>query len=359
MIFNRALTREFSRSALAVFLALLGILLTTQLIRLLTEAAGGKLVPAAVLALLGFSALNYLSILLSLTVFISVLMTLSRCYRDSEMVVWFSSGLPLTAFIRPVLIFSVPMVLAIGMLSMFLSPWALGGSAEYRQRVDSRNDLSRVTPGNFIESAGADRVYFVESVAGDVAKVKNVFVSSTQNGHLGVMVAGEGRTQIMPDGSRFLMLLNGLRYEGQPGGADYRVMSFGRYAIKVEDVAISGAEARPSHMSLIALMKDPTPENMGELVWRVGIPLSSLILALIAIPLSFINPRAGRSLNMGFAILIYMFYSNLISISQAWVRQEKLGFLPGLLGIHLVMLLAVIGLFWWRMTLISWVRWRK
>src|SRR5664279_72790 len=113
MIFRRALLREFSQTAVAVFVALFAILLTTQLIRLLNEAAGGTLASQAVVALLGFGAINYLPVVLSLTVFVAVLLTLSRWYRDSEMIIWFTSGLPLTAWVRPVMRFALPLVLAI------------------------------------------------------------------------------------------------------------------------------------------------------------------------------------------------------------------------------------------------------
>src|SRR4051812_39788062 len=106
MIYQRAAQREFAQTAVAVFVVLFAILMTTQLIRLLGQAAGGKLAPEAVMALLGFGALGYLPTLLSLTVFIAILMTLSRAYRDSEMVVWFSSGLSLQAWISPVLKFA-------------------------------------------------------------------------------------------------------------------------------------------------------------------------------------------------------------------------------------------------------------
>ena len=136
MIFRRALLREFSQTAVTVFVALFAILLTTQLIRLLNQAAGGKLAPDAVIALLGFGAINYLPVLLSLTVFVAVLLTLSRWYRDSEMIIWFASGLPLTTWVWPVIRFALPLVVAIAVLSMFLSPWALTKSGEYRQDID-------------------------------------------------------------------------------------------------------------------------------------------------------------------------------------------------------------------------------
>ena len=124
MIFQRALLREFGNLALAVFATLFAVTLTTQLIRLLGQAASGQVLSEGVLALLGFSALNYLPVLLSLTLFVTVLMAISRSYRDSEMVIWFSAGQSLIAWVRPVLTFALPLVGVIAVLSLFLSPWA-------------------------------------------------------------------------------------------------------------------------------------------------------------------------------------------------------------------------------------------
>ena len=359
MIFQRALLREFTQSAMALFVALFAILLTTQLIRLLSEAAGGKLASAAVIALLGFSALNYLPVLLSLTLFVAILMTLSRLYRDSEMVVWFVAGVPLTAWVRPVLRFALPMILAIALLSMFLSPWALNRSAEFRQRMEQSNDVSKVTPGTFNESSGSDRVFFVEGITGDQQRVRNIFVSSLMNGRMGVMAAAQGHTETAANGDRFLVMENGRRYEGAPGTPEYRVMEFGRYAVRIETAELRGVADTPNNMPLWELVRKSTPENLGEIVWRVGIPLAALNLALLAIPLSFVNPRAGRTNNLIFAILTFMIYSNLISLSQAWVRQQRLPFEVGIWAVHVLMLAILMVLFWRRLSVVSWKRlWR-
>src|SRR5918998_3239263 len=125
MIFHKALLREFANAGIATFFVLLGIALTMQLVKLLGQAATGLITSTGVLALLGFTLLNYLPVLLSLTTFIAVLMTLTRSYRDSEMVVWFSSGLGLVRWIRPVLSFALPLALVIGLTSLVLSPWAV------------------------------------------------------------------------------------------------------------------------------------------------------------------------------------------------------------------------------------------
>ncbi|HZD19079.1 MAG TPA: LptF/LptG family permease, partial [Burkholderiales bacterium] len=167
MIFHRALLREFATLAGAVFMTLFAIALTTQLIRLLGKAAGGSIPTDAVLAFLGFFALAALPVLLSLTMFISVLLTLTRGWRDSEMVIWFASGLPLTAWLKPVMIFALPQIAVIAALSLFISPWAAQMASQYSTKLESRDDVSRVTPGVFGETSNKERVFFVESVSGE------------------------------------------------------------------------------------------------------------------------------------------------------------------------------------------------
>jgi lipopolysaccharide export system permease protein len=359
MIFHRAALREFTQTAVAVFVALFAVLLTTQLIRLLGEAAGNKIASESVIALLGFGAINYLPVLLSLTLFISVLLTLSRAYRDSEMVVWFAAGLSLTAWLRPVLKFALPLVSAIALLSMFLSPWALTKSTEYRQRMDQRDDVSRVAPGAFNESAVADRVFFVESIPGDDTHVKNVFISSIQNGRLGIMAAATGHTETMPNGDKFLVLDRGRRYEGTAGTAEYRVMEFERYAVRTDTREARGIEQTPKNLPVWELLAKPTAANLGEFLWRIGIPLAALNLALLAIPLAFVNPRAGRTNNLIFALLTYMIYNNLISLSQAWVIQGRIPFEIGVWAVHVTMFVALLLMFSRRIFVLSWGRlWR-
>lgn len=358
MIFLRTLLREFANLAVAVFLSLFLIALTTRLIRLLGQAAGGKIPSDAVVAYLGFAALNVLPVLLSLTLFITVLLAINRSWRDSEMVIWFNSGLSLAAWIRPVLIFAAPLVLVIAALSFFISPWAAQKSEQYRSRVDSRDDISRIEPGTFGESRSHGRVFFVESVAGDKSSVQNVFVNSTQHERTGVMMSQRGFLENAPNGDRFLVLLSGRRYEGTPGEADFRVMEFDRYATRIQTKEGDEPVATQKSTSTLGLVESPTRSNLGELLWRIGMPVSALILAMLAIPLSFVNPRAGRSVNLLFALLTYMLYSNLISVSQARVAQGKLAFSTGWWLVHAVMLVVLLVLFAQRMSLLR-LPWRK
>ena len=352
-IFHRSLVSEFASNGLLVFAVLLGIIVVSQLIRLLSQAVSGLIAVDGVMALLGFSAMNYLPVLLSISLFISILLTLSRCYRDSEMVVWFCSGIGLTRWIRPVLWYALPVVGLIALLSLVLSPWALRKADEFKIKLESRDDVTSATPGLFRESRQADRVYFIDNVDAGSNRVGNIFVQSEQNGKLGTMAAKQGLQETLPNGDRFLVLLNGTRYEGTPGQRDYRIVEFERYAMRIDAAPVKQAEPQVKTMTTLALWRNPTTWNLSELEWRIGLPLSAAILALLAIPLGYVNPRAGRSFNLILAIVLYMLYNNMISVTNTWVGQAKLSPGIGLWGIHAVMLTITLLMFYRRMALFS------
>ena len=359
MIFQRAIRRELTQSTAGVFVALFAILLTTQLIRLLGDAADGSIAPSAVVALLGFASINYLPSLLSVSVFIAILLTLSRSYRDSEMVVWFSAGQSLLSFVRPIMVFAFPLITTIVVLSLFLSPWSLLKSSQYRGNLDVQKDTSILSPGIFQESSDGNRIIFVESVAQNEAQVKNVFVSSMEDKGLGVTMAATGHQEIAENGDRFIVLEKGRRYELTPGSPEFRTLDYARYALRIETKEARGIVATPKNMPTLQLIQIPEPSYRAELLWRLGIPLSAVVLALLAIPLSFVNPRAGRSANMLLALFMYFIYNNLLTISQAWVADGKVSFIYGLLSIHLLMGLLLPIFFFYRMTLFSFASRRR
>ena len=352
-IFHRTLVREFAGMGVPIFVILLGIVVFTQLIRLLGESVSGVLAVDGILALLGFSALNYLPVLLSLSLFLSVLLTLTRSYRDSEMVVWFCSGIGLTRWIRPVMWYALPVVGVIALLSLGLSPWALSKANEFKHQMDSRDDVSVAIPGTFRESKHDDRVYFIENAEVGKNRVGNIFVQSVQHGRTGIMVARQGLQETAPNGDRFLVLLNGTRYEGTPGQHDFRIVEFERYAMRIEAVEAKQGEAQLQSLSTLYLLRNPGRWSTAELEWRLGLPLSALILTLLAIPLGFVNPRAGRSLNFVMALVIYMLYNNLISMTNSWVGQGKIGPVIGFWGIHALMYALMALLFYRRLSVFS------
>lgn len=353
MIFERAIRREFAQAAAGISVALLAIMTSVQLIRLLKDAAGGRLAPEGVITLLGFGALKFLPMLLTLTLFVAILLSLSRLYRDSEMVVWLSSGLPLTAWVKPVMLFAAPIVIAIAALAVSLTPWANRAQEDYRGVLAARSELSRLSPGAFKEVGNGQRVFFVEEIPGEQERVGNVFVANIQDGKLGVVMSDAGYLATLDDGQRAVVLENGRRYEVVPGSAAFKIMSFERYQVLTEEREVKPGSNSPKRMTLPELLEAKGNGARAELLWRIAIPVSAVILALLAIPLSYVNPRAGRSANMLIAILVYAIYSNLISVTQAWVGRGQLPFSVAVWAPHVLMLLPLIFLFRQRMVLRS------
>lgn len=350
MIFQRALRRELFSAASAVFTTLFTITVTFMLIRILRDAAGGKIASSDVLILIGFYSLDYFPILLILTGFISVLLVVTRAYQDSEMVVWFASGLSLTRWIRPILSIAIPLTLVVGTLSILVSPWANEQMQEVRNRYEKREDIAKVAPGKFQESRGGGRVSFVEEVSGDLSKVQNIFTSMINDGRSSVIVAKEGRVEIDEHGDRFLVMSQGRRYDGLPTEGDFQMMQFEKYAVLLStqssvEANNKSAKALPSK----TLIDEPSPVRDGELLWRVSLPFMGLLLMLLAIPLGYVNPRVGRSANMIVALILVAVNLNILNMLQLSVVQGRMSFWQASWPMHLVVAVLITFFFMWRL----------
>jgi lipopolysaccharide export system permease protein len=350
MIFQRALRRDLLSTAGAVFTTLFTITITIMLIRILGQAAGGKVASSDVVALIGFSALNYLPVILNLTGFVSVLLVVTRSYQDSEMVVWFASGLSLSRWIRPVLIFGLPIVIMTTVLSFYLTPWSNEKSAEYKERYANRQDIARVSPGRFQESSSSNRVFFVEGISGDTTRVKNVFVSSQVKGKTSVVVAKEGTVEFDHNGDKFLVLHQGRRYDGVPTQPDFQLMEYERYGLLIssQSQALIG-DTSSRALTTQQLIQNRNNFNDAELLWRIALPLMGVLLMLLAIPLGFVNPRGGRSANLLIALFLFVFYSNMLSFSQSAVVQNRSSLMAAWWPVHFAALMIVAAFFLWRL----------
>jgi len=355
VIFQRSLVREFSLIAIAVVGILLAIMLTRLLILMLGRAASGEVLPEAVLGLIAFGILNYLPVLLGIAVFVAVLLALTRSYRDSEMTVWFASGLSIAAWVKPVLQFALPVAAVCALLSLVLSPWSQAQSVVYQKLLESRDEVSSVPPGVFYESRSSDRVLFFDKLSEGSDVFNNVFVQSVQDGRVGVVVAQRGYMETAENGDRFAVLVNGRRYEGTPGTLDYRTVDFDKYYIRLEPREAKPGTPTSKGMSTLDLWAEHKPDQIAELHWRIALPMAVLIMALCAVPLSFVNPRSGRSWNLFLAVLAYALYNNLLSIFQAWTAQGKIPGWLGLWPVHGAMLLIVALLFYKQLYGLRWL----
>ncbi len=348
MLFRRSLLQELVSTAAGAFLILVGIVIAQRAGNFIRLAAKGILPNDAITTMLGFSMIKFLPMILSLTLFLAVLMTLSRWYRDSEMVIWFSSGISITGWIRPILAFVTPVILFIAALSLFVMPWATNKGEEYRTELESRDDLASISPGVFKETNNGERVFFIESFDELGNIVKNIFVQSIQHQKLGIIVAAEGHRAIEKNGDHFVVMENGRRYQGQRGSPEFSTTQFEEYAIRVEAKEVKEEPPSTQSKSSKELLQSKNNVNNAELQWRLAIPISALILSLLAIPLSALDPRAGRSANFALALVIYIIYNNLLSIMQAWIAQGRVHGIIGLWPVHALFLLLTIYMFYRR-----------
>jgi lipopolysaccharide export system permease protein len=342
MIFKRALRQELNFTTGVVFMVLVTLVLTNLMIRVLGNAASGTANPKDALVLIGLGMINYLPILLTASVFVAILMVLTRWYKDSEMVIWQTAGISLLKILRPILSFTAPMAVAIALLSIFVSPWASEQSATIKQRFQQRDDISMLAPGQFRESSGNNRVFFIESINPETDVIKNVFVTDFGKERQLVAVAKEGFIQNLPSGEKQLILETGRRYEGAPGNTDFRITEFDKYTVKLTDKVIDPIINGPRTLPAWVLIQDLNKAHLGEILWRIGLPLMVFVFAIIAIPLSYMDPRRGRYTALIMAVLLYFTYSNLLKLMQAWVSTGKLSFSIGWWLLHVV--IALIGL---------------
>ncbi|MPS29129.1 LPS export ABC transporter permease LptF [Pigmentiphaga sp.] len=334
-LFQRSVKDELTSHASVVFSTLVVVWISVLLVRLLGEAAAGRIGADVVTGIAAFSSINALPTIIAVSVFIAVLTTVTRNYRESEMVVWFSSGLSLADWFRPILRFAVPSALLIATLTLGASPWAQKQIAEYRQRYEQRSDVSKVTPGQFLESSGIDRVFYVESANDTVDRVNNVFARWIENGRLNVLVSGGGLLEDQPNGDRFMVLESGHRYEFVPGTPQFRLMSFEKYGVRMESKGPPSADDLSTKArSTMQLLRDGGQGASGELLWRVSMPLLAINLALLAIPLGAVNPRLGRSGDIVIAMLVALFYLNMVNLAKAWVNNGRVDFFVALVGLH-------------------------
>ncbi len=325
-------------SSSAIFLIILGIVVAQRAGNIVRQVSKGILPNDAIGTILTFSLVKLMPMMLSLAIFLAVLLTLTRWHKDSEMVIWMNAGLSLRQWVAPILRFIFPIVVIISLLSLFVMPWATEKADSYREQLKKRDELSSISPGAFKESSNGERIYFIESFDKLGYEVKNIFVQSRQHSKTGIITASRGSRYKADNGDNFLVMQHGRRYEIIPNTLDVSTTEFERYDIRIETKESMPTASSSQAKSTLSLIGGALADQ-AELHWRFAIPISTIVMVLLAIPLSFVDPRAGRSLNIMFAILIFIIYNNVLSIFQAWITQGKLSTWVGLWPVHISFML--------------------
>ncbi|NCW41074.1 MAG: LPS export ABC transporter permease LptF, partial [Betaproteobacteria bacterium] len=264
MLFHSSLRQELARSLAATVLVLLTIVMTMMLIRTLGLASQGNVNPSEVGLVLGYTMLGHLPTLLTMSLFMAMVWTFSRMFRDSEMIIWLTSGRSLLSFLRPLLQFVWPILILVLCMTVWVWPWSNQQIQQLKDRFEQRGDLERVSPGEFQESANGQRVFFIDKDQVRDKEGHNVFVAANTPSGQTVTSAQTGRIESLTDG-RYLMLSEGQRLEIRRDDQRLRISEFKQYGSQVGAQEVVTVSPVPKAISSWQLIQQPTADHLAEL----------------------------------------------------------------------------------------------
>lgn len=331
-LFERYLLREVTQSWLAVTVVLLAIMLATRFARFLGDAASGQLPEELLFQVAALSSLQYLIVLTPISLLLAVMMALGRLYRDQEVTALLACGAPLASLYRPVMLLAAGICVLTAVLSFELGPWA-GRTADRLVADAARNN--RYNPfeaGRFTDVGAVDATLYTGQVSSDGAQIRNFFaVQRLADGRVAVVVSDSGGSAADPQtGERVVTLEKGHRYEGRPGEAAFDVIGFDRLSVRVPPPEFAELSNKRKLAPSAELQNSDALADRAEWAFRIAVPMSVLILALLAVPLSHVRPRSGRYSRMVVGVVLYLVYSQTMTLAQVWIAK---GTLPPLLGI--------------------------
>lgn len=334
MLFDSSIRKELARSFGATLVVLVTVVMTMMLIRTLGQASKGSVSPSDVMLVMGFTVLGQLPTILSLSLFIAVVATLSRMYRDSEMVIWFASGRGLISLVRPLVRFAWPVMLVIAVLSLLVWPWANSQIQELKTRYEQRSDIDRIAPGEFQESSNGSRVFFIDKDSPDNQVGNNVFIAANDGKRESVTSARSARLETQ-NGERVAILTQGQRLETSVDKPGVKISDFAEYGTRIGSAPTGSAEELAvKTRSTYDLLMQPLPAYRAEIGWRIGLALAAINFVLLGLAVASVNPRAASSTSMVFALFGFVIYYNLMTLGQSWVGAGRLGLVSFMVLLH-------------------------
>lgn len=353
-IIDRYLLREATAGWLVVTLVLMLLMMGSGFARFLGRAAAGKLPQELVLKLVGLSSIEYLVVIMPISLLLGIMLALGRLYRDNEMSAITAAGLGLRRLYRPFAPLLLTVAVLTAWLSMELSPWASGEVNQLRNSGRQEAvDLQAFAEGQFRSIMDDRGVFYTEGLDREKGLFTNVFVRVKTDEGTTLIMAKAGRQEVDPrTRARILVLLDGYRYEGEPGEADYLITAFEEHGVRISPPQAVAKESSGAK-SLDALLASASLKDWVELNWRLSIPLTVLVLGLMAVPLAHSLPRQGRYGRLVFALVVYLVYSNLLTVGRVSAEEGRLSVAGGIWAVHGLMACYVFWLIarregWWR-----------
>lgn len=325
MILIRYLLREVFKSQIAILFILLLIFFCQQLVRVLGSAASGKIPTDLVLSLLGLGMPMMAQLMLPLSLFIAILLTLGRLYAESEVTVMRACGAGQSILIKTAMLLSLLTASFATYNVFYLTPWAIQKQAFIVEAAKSNPTMSALTAGQFIRTHNDEIVLFIDNIKDN--ELQQIYVFQTKDkGNLkpSVLVAETGKLNALSNGDQILSLQNSQRVEGSAALPDFKITHFDEYQAYLGYQSKNNEIDKASALGLSELLEKNTPATRAELHWRLSLIFATPIMALIAVPLSRVNPRQGRFAKILPALLLYLIYFLLQSVLKSAWSAEKL-----------------------------------
>lgn len=348
-IFDRYVIRETASTWAAAAGVLVLVIVVNRFAVYLGQAAAGQIPAGASFVLLGLSVLGLLEIVVPVSLFLAVILTLGRLYRDNEATAAFACGLTPARLYRPFALLGAVAIAVLAGLAIWGAPWAHARAHRLEVSARSEAQVSVLVPGRFKELAGGKGVFYVAGVATDRTTLTGVFAELHESANPVVLTAPRGRMVVTPaTGERHLELADGFRYSGRPGALDWTVTRFRHADLLVQPGTPAAGSADLDRLSTAALFARSDPAARAALQWRIAQPFAVLVLLLIAVPLAHARPRQGRYVRLVPAILVYLVYFNLLGVARVWVAQGAAPVIPGVWWVPGAAALGGLLLLWLR-----------
>jgi lipopolysaccharide export system permease protein len=351
MLIFRYLAKEVFTTLTGLTTILMLIFMSNQVVIYLNRAASGTMPGMLIMKLMLLEMPNLLGLLLPLGFFTSLLLAYGRLYAESEMTVLQACGYGTQQLLKHSLIMAT-LVAFITATLMALNPDIAAKRARLLQTTGIKTLIQTIVPSRFRSFSNGDQVFYVESVHRDHTSASHIFLArliqtATQPQWDIVWVDRAYLKENKQNGEDYVVLQEGRKYQGQPGQADYQIAEFKQYEARLPHPEISfKKDTRAIPFKALWPFNNRDRSKAAELQWRLSIPLMVFTLTLVAVPLSRVNPRAGKFGKLLPAIVLFFVYANLMFISRDWLAAGKTPVWFGIGWLHLLIILLGLGLIW-------------
>lgn len=321
---------------------LLMILMSSRLIYQLTAAAAGKIPLEIVFFTLLLRMPSFLEMILPLSLFIAILLAYGRLYAESEMTVLTATGFSNGRLLGYTLLPAGFITLLVAFFSLYLSPLGAQKMEDLYRKQASMTEFELLAPGRFQSTSKGSRVTYAEGLSADKSEMNNVFIADGNT----ILLAKTGTQRVNADnGSRFLELHDGKRFDVAPGELDVEILDFELYGVKIADEAAERKKIKKEAIPTLELFGSADSRNISQLQWRFSLIIMVPICAMIAFPLSKVNPRQGRFARLFPAIILFMMYITILISLRGSLSKGNLNPMIGMWWVHIVYALIAAGLF--------------